>query len=89
MKGVLLLNTWASQQHKYLKHGGREPVANKKMTLGQVVPNFIGQVVSSKIFSVPLSRHKKTCRNKLTLSGGTLMFRLKEKLSFFRNFFDQ
>ena len=43
---------WASQQHKYLKHGGREPVASKKMTLGQVVPNFTEQVVSSKILRI-------------------------------------
>ena len=34
-------------------------------------------------------RHKKTCRNKLTLSSGTLMFRLKENFSVFCNFFDQ
>ena len=34
-------------------------------------------------------RHEKTCRNKLTLSSGTLMFRLKDKFSVFRNFFDQ
>ena len=34
-------------------------------------------------------RHEKTCRNKLTLSSVTLMFRLKEKISVFRNFFDQ
>ena len=33
-------------------------------------------------------RHKQTCRNKLTLSSDTLMFRLKEKFSVFRNFFD-
>ena len=46
----ILPNTWASQQHKYLKHGGHEPVASKKITLGQVVPNFTGQVVSSEIF---------------------------------------
>ena len=52
LKGVLLPNTWASRQHKYLEHGGREPVANKKMTLGQVVPNFTRQVVSSKIFQI-------------------------------------
>ena len=32
---------------------------------------------------------QKTCRNKLTLSSGTLMFRLKEKFSGFPNFFDQ
>ena len=51
-KGVLLPNTWASQQHKYLKHGGREPVASKKMTLGQVVPNFTRPVVSSKIMRI-------------------------------------
>ena len=36
LKGVLLPNTWASQQHKYLERGCREPVASKKMTLGQV-----------------------------------------------------
>ena len=30
LKGVLLPNTWASQQHKYLKQGGREPVVSKK-----------------------------------------------------------
>ena len=36
--------------HKILfVHGGCEPVASKKMTQGQVVPNFTGQVVSSKI----------------------------------------
>ena len=67
LEGVFLPNTWASQ-HKYLKHGGREPVASNKMTLGQVVPNFTGQVVSSKIlrifrwklwvtlYSIPLSK---------------------------------
>ena len=74
------------------------------MTLGQVVPNFTGQVVSSKILrifrwklwvilcSAPVSKwpwHKKTCRNKLSLSSGTRMFRLKDKFSIFRNFFDQ
>ena len=47
-----LLNTLASQQHKYLKNGSREPVASKKMTLGQVVPNFSWQVVSSKILRI-------------------------------------
>ena len=41
-----------SQQHKYLKHGGREPVASKEMMLGQVVPNGTGQVVSSKILRI-------------------------------------
>ena len=49
---LLLPNTWASQEHKYLKHDDREPVAIKKMTLGQVVPNFTGQVVSSKILRI-------------------------------------
>ena len=29
LKGIILPNTWASQQHKYLKHGGREPVSSK------------------------------------------------------------
>ena len=37
LKGNLLTNTWASQQHKYFKHGDRELVARKKMTLRQVV----------------------------------------------------
>ena len=40
MKGVLLPNTWAGQQHKYLKHGGRESVASKKMTPGASCPKF-------------------------------------------------
>ena len=40
MKGVLLPNTWASQQHKYLKHGGREPVASKKNDAGASGPKF-------------------------------------------------
>ena len=55
LKGVLLQNTWGNQQHKYLKRGGREPVASKKMTLGQVVPNFTGQNIANfhmKIVSV-------------------------------------
>ena len=68
LESVLLLNTWASQQHKYLEHSGREPVASEKITLGQVVPNFTGQVVNYKILrnfrwklwvtlcSVPLSK---------------------------------
>ena len=38
-----------STRYKYLKRGGREPVASKKMALEHVVPNFTGQVVSSKI----------------------------------------
>ena len=36
-----LPNTWDSQKYKYLKHGGRKPVASKKMTLGQVVSSKI------------------------------------------------
>ena len=32
---------------------------------------------------------QKTCRNELTLSSGTLMFRSKEKFSVFHIFFDQ
>ena len=52
LKRVLLSNTWASQQHKYIKHGGCEPPASKKMTLGQVVPNFTGKVASSKILRI-------------------------------------
>ena len=52
LKGVLVPNTWARQQHKYLKHGDRGPVASKEITPGQVVPNFLGQVVSSKILRI-------------------------------------
>ena len=52
LKCVILPNTSANQQHKYLKYGGRESVASKKMTLGQVVPNFTGQIVSSKIVRI-------------------------------------
>ena len=52
LKGVILPNTWASQQHKYLKRGDRKLVASKKMTFGEVVPNFTGQVVSSKILRI-------------------------------------
>ena len=47
LKSVFLPNTWAGQQYQYLKHGGYNPVANKKMTLGKVVTNFTGQVVTS------------------------------------------
>ena len=35
------------------------------------------------------SRHKKTCRDKLVLSNGTLMFTFEENFSDFCNFFDQ
>ena len=52
LKGGLLPNKQGSQLHKYIKHGGREPIASKKMTLGQVFPNFTGQVVSSKILRI-------------------------------------
>ena len=39
--------TWAGQQYQYLKHGGDNPVANKKMTVGHVFTNITGQVVAS------------------------------------------
>ena len=52
LERCLLPNTWASQQYKFLKQGSREPVTSKNMTLGQVVPNFTGQVVSSKILRI-------------------------------------
>ena len=52
LKDVLSPDTWASQQHIYLKHGGREPVTSKKIMLRQVVPNFTEQVVSSKILLI-------------------------------------
>ena len=48
----LLPNTWGIIQHKYFSYGGREPVESKKMTLGQVVSNSTGQVVSSKILRI-------------------------------------
>ena len=34
LTAVLLPNTWASQQRKYLKHGGHAPVASKKHATG-------------------------------------------------------
>ena len=66
MKEVLLPNMWASQQHKYLKHGGREPVASKKMTPGQVVLNFTGELVSSEILQI--------CRRKLLVTLCSVQF---------------
>ena len=36
LNGVLLPNTWASRKHKYLKHGGRKPVAGKKSRWGKL-----------------------------------------------------
>ena len=51
-EGILLPNTWTSQQYKNLKHGGRQPVASRKMTLRQVVRTFTGEVVSSKILRI-------------------------------------
>ena len=45
LKECFLPNTWTGQQSQYLKHVGDNPVANWKMTLGQVVTNFTGQVV--------------------------------------------
>ena len=47
LESVFLSNTWAGQQYQYLKHGGDNPVAIKKITVGQVVTNFTGQVVAS------------------------------------------
>ena len=58
----------------------------------QNIANFQMKIVSNFMqFSIVemTSRHKKTCKNKLTFSSGTLMLRLKEKFSLFRNFFDQ
>ena len=63
LKGFLVPNTWASQQHKNLKLGSREPVASKKMTLGQVVPNFTGQVVTGKITQKEMHILKKLIVN--------------------------
>ena len=40
LKGVLLPDTWASQQHKYLKYDGREPVASNKNYAGASCPKF-------------------------------------------------
>ena len=105
LKSVLLPNAWASQQHRYLKRGGREPVASKKNDAEascpkfhrascqlQNIANFQMKIVSNFMYCSVVKmtlRHKKTCRNKLTLSSGTVVFRLKEKISIFRNCFDQ
>ena len=47
LKSIFLRNTWDGQQYQYLKHGDNNPVANKKITLGQVVTNFTWQVVTN------------------------------------------
>ena len=41
LKECFLPDTWAGQQYQYLKHGGDNPVANKKITLGQVVTSCV------------------------------------------------
>ena len=48
LKGVLLPNAWASQQHTYLKHGGREPVASKKWRWGKLSQISQGKLTASK-----------------------------------------
>ena len=52
LKSVFLPNTWSGQQYQYLKHGGDNPVANRTITLGQVVTNFTAQVVTSCVYVV-------------------------------------
>ena len=49
LMGVLLPDAWASQEHKYLKHGGRDPVASKKIMLGQVVSFKILRIFRCKL----------------------------------------
>ena len=50
LKRVYLSKTRTGKQYQYLKHGDDNPVANKKMTLGQVVTNFTGQMVASFVY---------------------------------------
>ena len=40
LEGVFLPNTWASGQHKYLKHVGHEHVPSKKNDAGASCPKF-------------------------------------------------
>ena len=47
LRECFLPNTWVGQQCQYVKYGGDNPVANKTITLGQVVTNFTAQVVTS------------------------------------------
>ena len=47
LKSIFLHNSWIGQQYQYLKYVHDNPVANKNITLGQVVTNFTGQVVTS------------------------------------------
>ena len=42
LQDFLLLNTLASQQHKYLKHGGLEPVTGKENDAGASCSKFYG-----------------------------------------------
>ena len=48
LKGFILPNTWASQQHKYLKHGSREPVAIKKWRWGKLSQISQGKLSAPK-----------------------------------------
>ena len=41
LKECFFISTWTGQQYQYLKHGGDNPVANTKMTLGQVVASCV------------------------------------------------
>ena len=49
LKSVFLPNMWARQQYQYLKHGGDNPVANKKND-ADAASNFTVQVVASCVF---------------------------------------
>ena len=44
-------------KYKYLKHVGRNHVISKKITPGQVVLSFTGQVVSPKILRILVSNY--------------------------------
>ena len=84
-------NTWDGQQYEYLKHDG-DNVANKKMTLGQVVTNCtrthahthtrarVCVCVCYKTIVVYTIHDRKLC---------TYMFILKENVWVFSNIFDR
>ena len=42
-------NRWAGQKYQYLKDSGDNPIANKKITLGQVVTNFTGKNIINRV----------------------------------------
>ena len=48
LKETFLPNTWASQRHKHLEHGGCESVASKKKRWGKLSQILQGKLSAPK-----------------------------------------